>query len=334
MKKNNMRPVDWVTAIIATVIAVYIMAAYDLGAIVTTFIMIGIWGVLEILVAGISSSSDKKRASAEAAVGIDHVSAQQKEEIQSRQKSSYDYAKESFSESPDKKYSIDYDTINHVINLTKGLIANDIATGQRMQQEKGPQQDWAIVGGLVSGSAGGLAGVAAAADVMRQNAEATEKHHALGRDIEQRAIKNYASLSESQRQINTQKLNGLTYTVAVPSLSTAIKVQCNNVSNYSTGYLDADLTFTVHTEDFFPGTSKKARIDGSVMVELLDKQNKVVASGYYSAPSRSGNDLSKTGFVPPSFNVKVVMKLFDQNFNKLTGYSARISETNLWLLKV
>ncbi len=81
MKKNSMQPIDWVTAFIATIIAIYLMWVNDLGAIAATFILIGIWIALEILVSAIHSGSEKKIASIEASAGISHVSPQQKNEI-------------------------------------------------------------------------------------------------------------------------------------------------------------------------------------------------------------------------------------------------------------
>ena len=90
--------------------------------------------------------------------------------------------------------------------------------------------------------------------------------------------------------------------------------------------------------EIIPGPVKKvakAAKDGITEAELFAQCMKVVAEGYYVAPSRFGNDKKKTGFSLQGNSSIVIMKeLVDKAVNKNNGYIIKLSRPKLWLLEL
>ena len=88
-------------------------------------------------------------------------------------------------------------------------------------------------------------------------------------------------------------------------------------------------------------TKQQAVIDGSVRVDLYDKDGiKLIASGYYCPPGRFGNDRTKTGFGLDEYKTIILKEEPGMSVkpgissSEVTGYQIKLSNPNLWLLRL
>lgn len=263
----------------------------------------------------------------------------QKEEQDKKRRAlekNYKFAYESAKENAKERYSINYSSISHFIDLAEGLAINDVKQGIEMQNSKGPQHDWAIIGGAVSGVAGGFAGAMAAADTMRKNAEATERYHAQGRKLVEQGLSSYNNLEVSKSKILSGKYDGLVFSKPNPHLINELSAELLDSTNYGVGYFEADVKIEAKRDYNFPsGSNGVAAIDGSVRVDIYDKEDEsLLAYGYYCPPGRFGNDLTKTGFGSEDKKTIVMKEQYGKSFNKHKDYIIKLSEPNLWLLQI
>lgn len=242
-------------------------------------------------------------------------------------------------ENAEQKYYIDVEIIRKCVDLTKGLARNEMNTGLKMQNERGPQIDPYIAGGMASGIAGGPVGLMVAMDTMQQNFEKTQSHHELGKKIYQSGLESYISIEKLERDIEKEiaNLRKLEYTQPDEELMDYIEISVSNIMDCNNGYLEMIVDVRATKDDFvFPdGMESSAKIDGSICIKMYDiTGQKLLAYGYYNAPKRYGNDLSKAGFNLNTDNKRITLKLIPgMVFNKNEDYSISISEPNLWLLK-
>jgi hypothetical protein len=192
-----------------------------------------VWGLLEFYM------MDRKKKDYERRGIIQLFSEEEMQKKREALMKKYDFACSCAKETAQERYHIDYSAISSYIDLGQRLAMNNVQTGMEMQKSKGPQTDWAIVGGLTSGLAGGAAGVAAAVDTMRQNEEATRKYHELGRNIVEQGCQAYQSLEKNRNDILAVKCGDLTCSAPIPGLIENLKVKILDTENYGVGYINA-----------------------------------------------------------------------------------------------
>lgn len=247
----------------------------------------------------------------------------------------YNDTKKAALKTPKERYTVDLGMISFVMGLAQGLAMNDVQTGIEMQNTDAPQADWAIAGGLASGVAGGFAGVGAAIDTINQNAEATKCQHKRGRDLVEQGMKNYQRLEDDKKAVMSESYDDFTYGVRDSKLISKLKVELYSAESYGIGYMCAKVKISAGRNYDFPGTNKKAVIDGSVRVDLYDKGGiKLLASGYYCPPGRYGNDKTKTGFGLDGCKTITLKEEEGVSFDKNDGYQIKLSDPNLWLLQL
>lgn len=247
----------------------------------------------------------------------------------------YNDTKKEALKTPKERYTVDLGTISFVMGLAQGLAMNDVQTGIEMQNTDAPQADWAIAGGLASGVAGGFAGVGAAIDTINQNAEATKRQHKRGRDLVEQGMKNYQRLENDKKAIMSATYDGFTYSGIDSELINNLKAELYSAESYGIGYMCAKVKILAGRNYDFPGTNKKAVIDGSVRVDLYDKGGiKLLASGYYCPPGRYGNDKTKTGFGLDGCKTITLKEEVGVSFDKNDGYQIKLADPNLWLLQL
>lgn len=290
------------------------------------------WGLLELLIFAIKS---KKQAEEMAKTGIIPLTEQAKKEKKEEFERDYNATREEALQTPKQRYKIDFDAIQLALDLCKGLAMNDVQTGIELQTTDAPKADWAIAGGLASGLAGGFAGAGAALDTMRQNAEATERQHERGRKLVEQGLKRYQSFEDSEKAIMSETYDDFTCSEKDSKLINELKVELDVTDNYGVGYIRARVKISAGRNYTFPGSTKKAVIDGSVRVDLYDKDGiRLMASGYYCPPGRYGNDRTKTGFGLEGYKTITLKEYPGVSFNKHNGCQVKLSNPNLWLLQL
>jgi len=92
--------------------------------------------------------------------------------------------------------------------------------------------------------------------------------------------------------------------------------------------------FSLKDKVMFPNSECKAAIDGSVLIRLYSADGKkLIAFGYYNAFGRYGNEIR--GFGHEKSSKDVVLKIKDGvKFNKNDGFLLKLSDPNLWLVKI
>ena len=275
----------------------------------------------------------QKAKNLEIKMGIIPLSKQEKEEKKQWLENDYNETKEEALKTSNQRYELDFATLKFALNLGKELAMNNVQTGIALQNTDAPQADWAIAGGLASGLAGGFAGAHAALDTMRQNAEATERQHQRGRELVKEGVKSYQSYEDSEREIMSETYDNFTYSKNDEELINKIKIELDSTENYGVGYIRASVKISADRNYVFPGTNKTAVIDGSVRVDLYDKDGvQLMASGYYCPPGRFGNDRTKTGFGLGVYKTITLKEEPGVTFNKHNGCQVKLSNPNLWLL--
>lgn len=332
MKNND--PMVWrgVVVMVLTVAVFGWMLGVE-STFLLMFLGIFLWIILEVFLGMVKGAKNQKIFRRD---GIIVLSETEKEEKRKEAKSCYDYAYSEAKKDARSRYHVDLAGISNFIGMAQGLALNDVQTGREMQHSTGPQTDWAIVGGLTSGLAGGIAGMAAAADTIRQNEEATRRYQEQGRKIEAAGRRSYESLEKSKNDILSSKYDDFLYSVPKSELIDKLTVEVLDTQNYGVGYINATVKILANRDFVFPeGSGKKAVIDGTVRVDLYDKTGKVLmASGYYIPPNRYGNDISKTGFGTESSKSIVLKEELGVSFNEHNGYQVKLSHPNLWLLQL
>ena len=264
------------------------------------------------------------------------------------------------------KYTVDMSLINHVMGVMQDFNVSQIKTGIKMQNEDGPQSDWAIAGGIASGLFGPSAGAAAAIATMQDNIESTRKHHELGRQIEESARQNYDDLNKSWdalkkvevKQISINRVNNFEYSEIMPELLNCFKPESvfipytntiqlvettmlgsirihdiNELRAYnSIGFFRANIYIKNNFHELFP-TEDNKEIDGSFKVVICDG-NRNVAYSYIMGDTGAYDNSRAAGF-KNDIKTTLTFKLFDRNeivdINK--NYSLKFYEPNLWLVK-
>ncbi|MBE5748629.1 MAG: glycerol-3-phosphate acyltransferase [Clostridiales bacterium] len=284
----------------------------------------------------------KIRTSYQKRTGFVSLTKKEKEEVLQKFENDYNNQKIEALKTAEERYKINFDIINLGLSLTEAMIESDIQRGIEMQTTDAPGADWAIAGGLASGLAGGLAGAGAALDTMRKNAEATERQHELGRKITKNALESYQTHKKISKDLTPNNFDEFIYTETEPKLINKLNAELKFTNNfYGVGYVEASIKISSKRNYTFPNTKKKAVIDGSVRVDLYDKDGiKLIASGYYCPPGRFGNDRTKTGFGLDEYEIIILkeepgMSVKPGNSSSEdTGYQIKLSNPNLWLLRL
>ena len=276
----------------------------------------------------------------------------------------FEHQKEEATESPEKKYSINIDSINSAMKISKELAERSIARGMQMQNEDGPQRSWAIAGGMADGLFGPGAGAAVAIKTMQDNAEATRKHHEMGKQMMELGVKDLERVNDNWRElleIANNRKDKFKYSQLMPDLldffeysadgvsvsdlkkieiteytkSGTSKTTINAVDAYNNlGYFQANIKIKNKKDDIFPEDIDKERIDGGFIINLYDDDKKV-AYGYVTDGSWNVKNHSDVGF-KSEINKDIIFKLVDDSqfivWDK--KYSVKFSDPNLWLVKV
>lgn len=273
----------------------------------------------------------------------------------------FNFRVEDAKEDQQRKYSINMDAINQFTSLVKDLKMSEISRGLEMQTEESPQKDWAIAGGIASGLFGGMVGAAVALETMKENIEATRKHHEVGRKMVENGIQGIENINNDMEKVSeiAVKINSsqyFEYTDVMPDLINCFEVEnvrviadesvkvtkiktfggleiynLNKLLAYnSLGFFEAIISIKNNFYDVFPNETKK-KIDGAFKVSIYDG-DKEIAYGYITGDNWSVDNLSSAGF-RKSFERKVTFKLLNKTtvVSSSINYTAKLSEPNLWL---
>lgn len=258
-------------------------------------------------------------------------------EKQKQQKEIYDNIIDERNKSQKERYSIDVESLNKFFDAWADAGISASAQGKRMQSEKGPQQDWAIAGGIASGLAGGAAGIATAIDVMNKNAEATERYHKQGKEMEIGGINAAIEAQKAKKELQNQKFDNFEYSKIDNKLLNELNISFDKINDYKTEFIEVNVKATVKKDKYkFPKTNEAAKIDGSFKVNLYNRNKTVLlASGYYVATGRRGNDKSLTGYNFVSKEKTILLKKQPNvKINLSDGYQIEFTDPKLWLLKI
>lgn len=327
MKKNKVTLFDFIVLIL--IICILIPFASVLPTIVIALLIL----ILFVTALCIKNMLKKKINTTR---GITTLHNEEKGQKQKEEKVHYESALFEKNQSPSERYKIEWDIINNFLDLGTDLVENQIAEGIYMQNSEAPQSDWSIAGGIASGLAGSAAGVATAMDIMQKNAKATHDRHEEGKNIEKHGRELLKRINKDKIDLKSQHYDEFEFTELMPELLEHINVICNEVINYGTGYIELKAFVFTDSSMNFPESNREAKIDGSICINLYEKDSKnLIARGYYNPPGRYGNDRLVTGFRKEKKEETIVLKLEEgMNFNKQYGYTISISEPKLWLLKV
>lgn len=274
----------------------------------------------------------------------------------------FDFKIKNAKETPKQRYTIDIASMNRFANLGMQLAAGNINRGLQMQNEQGPQKDWAIAGGIADGLFGGGAGAAVALKTMQDNMEATRKHHETGKRMVKDGIKNIKRIDESMKGANKlakeiNKTDNFEYTDVMPklikcfefvsvsiisnetktmykanSLGKVEQYQLNELTAYnSLVFFKAKYKIKNNFHEMYP-EHKEKEIDGAFKISLYDGEQEIAYS-YIFGDNWSVNDLKNAGF-KAMVEGNTTFKLIDSNIKIIPSknYTAKFSEPNLWLV--
>lgn len=185
---------------------------------------------------------------------------------------------------------------------------------------KQKESDWAVLGGMASGIAGGAAGVATAIDVQQRNSEKRAYNQQLGSAVGQLAgnsimqITQEKSNAESRKNHWEQSLEkaqrALFEDLPADTLMSCLAFHVEQKKKSETGAVRLKINVKQKKELFVYGDAS-AVVDGCVQVLVVD-DNKTVAKGVltfpYSGSSTYGDDFDVVCFnnapVPQNYKVR------------------------------
>lgn len=200
------------------------------------------------------------------------------------------------------------------------------------------KSDWAIWGGIANGIAGSAAGVATAIDIQRQNEK--EKINTL--KLREQGKQQYNNilqikrdlpriLDEEQKAIDIIKeklysdkdINNIFNNICIKDIKYEIKKNKNFIVE-----IDID-TKKVKLIDSF------VNVDGTLSIKILDENEKIVATGLYSAPGFDVWDFGEVGFNTVD-KIKTICITPDELINEIIDtveYKCIIEPVSLWLIE-
>ena len=258
---------------------------------------------------------------------------------QKQEEEIYDMVISDVNKTPKERYTIDKEKLLKIFDIWKDAGISASVKGMQMQRETGPQHDWAIASGIANGIAGGAASLATAMDIMEKNRKATEAHHKLGKTYEiggRNAAREAMEQKEKFEKINFDEFE---FSDIDENLIDELNIKYDNLQDFGTKYVEIDVTVSAKKDEYiFPNTKEKAKIDGSFRINLYNKKNKqFLASGYYIANNRAGNDKSKAGYNTTEQKKTVLLMKKENikiNSNNIDNYIITTTNPNLWLLKL
>lgn len=187
---------------------------------------------------------------------------------------------------------------------------------------KAQKTDWAIMSGAASAVGGIVPGVATAIDIQNRNIRAEEEAESIRERGKQQAIT--TQLTMNQANVEIRQIEEIIEYINDKLIDEENvqdkfrKIIFSNLAiefNNKTGNLcvcgDVSLLENIEL------VGSPASIDGSIQIDVVDKDGSCIGSGYYSAPGFANTNLAKVGFGQVSkFSVAVWVDNYEAIYDK------------------
>lgn len=196
--------------------------------------------------------------------------------------------------------------------------------------------DWAIVGGLVQGIAGPAAGIMAAADTQRRNAQAAATSQKAYTDGIKLAAYSEALAKKAEGELRfilneVEKLTKRIYDTDHPQLFfDYLSCEVCRHTIVMKNVMRITVEVACKKESEFNGVP--IAIDGSIRVDILDG-DQVIANAFICADGFGVTDFNKVGFRDKKKYTVIAMTTGKSNFNKDIKYSFRFSPEHIWMVE-
>ena len=203
--------------------------------------------------------------------------------------------------------------------------ASDVYNGYK--QKEG---DWAVLGGMATGIAGGAAGVATAIDVQQRNAEKRAYNQQLGSAVGQLAANSLMQISkekinaENEKKTWEQNLErakrALFEDLPSDTLMSCLDLRVDQKKKSETGAIRLKVNVKQNKGVFIYGDAS-AVVDGSIQV-LIVADDKTVAKGIITFPYSGSSTYGK------DFDI-----ICNNSADVPNTYSVRFEPNNIWAIE-
>lgn len=232
-----------------------------------------------------------------------------------------------------------YEGYEAIQKLSKIMSSSYISGAHQAQNVR--ETDPYIFGGIADGIAGPAAGLMTASRIQKEN----ERRKAEGKIIAENSLKSATRWSKEASKAGSVKVNlkkmidNINEALIIDELeelkdkikfkNTKYKILDTKNFEISTEYLLSDLNIL----------NKEALLDGSFKISVIDKDNTVVATGYYNAGNvdvdESANVItSNMGLnIDDSFEIICISNDY-KKIDLKEEYQIKIEPINLWLIEI
>ncbi len=196
--------------------------------------------------------------------------------------------------------------------------------------------DWAIVGGLAQGIAGPAAGIMAAADTQRRNAQAAATSQKAYTDGIKLAAYSEAFAKKAEGELRSilnevEKLTKRIYDTDHPQLFfDYLSCEVCRHTIVMKNVMRITVEVACKKESEFNGVP--IAIDGSIRVDILEG-DQVIANAFICADGFGVTDFNKVGFRGKKKYTVIAMTTGKSNFNKDIKYTFRFSPEHIWIVE-
>ena len=159
----------------------------------------------------------------------------------------------------------------------------------------------------------------------------------LRQEMEIGGINAAIEAQKAKKELQNQKFDNFEYSKIDNTLLNELNISFDKINDYKTEFIEVNVKATVKKDKYkFPKTNEAAKIDGSFKVNLYNRNKTVLlASGYYVATGRRGNDKSLTGYNFVSKEKTILLKKQPNvKINLSDGYQIEFTDPKLWFLKI